>query len=208
MAIWRAGCGCRKEIPACCKRRKDGSAFSVSLLLCPTKWGIISLHRNSRLILSLPSRDFTILPLKVATKTSILSILTEHPSTARAPFTKEHDCKPLQSRINLISIVLILTSCLQQRRQNRQRRDYLYRRALLLRDAEISEKRAKLREALATGKPLDRSIANDEQLRKDFQYDETQPEVNEQLDLDDECRLQILGSFFATATDSLGLFPY
>ncbi|KAL1874809.1 snoRNA-binding rRNA-processing protein imp4 [Diaporthe australafricana] len=72
------------------------------------------------------------------------------------------------------------------RRQNRQRRDYLYRRALLLRDAEISEKRAKLRESLATGKPLDRSIANDEQLRKDFQYDEARPEHKDQLDLDDE----------------------
>ncbi|KKY37231.1 putative u3 small nucleolar ribonucleoprotein imp4 [Diaporthe ampelina] len=73
------------------------------------------------------------------------------------------------------------------RRQNRQRRDYLYRRALLLRDAEISEKRAKLRESLATGKPLDRSIANDEQLRKDFQYDEARPDHKDQLDLDDEC---------------------
>ncbi|KAF3760557.1 hypothetical protein M406DRAFT_63767 [Cryphonectria parasitica EP155] len=72
------------------------------------------------------------------------------------------------------------------RRQNRQRRDYLYRRALLLRDAEISEKRAKLRESLATGKPLDRAIANDEQLRKDLAYDETSADIKDQLDLDDE----------------------
>ncbi|KAK7739158.1 snoRNA-binding rRNA-processing protein imp4 [Cytospora paraplurivora] len=72
------------------------------------------------------------------------------------------------------------------RRQNRQRRDYLYRRALLLKDAEISEKRAKLRESLATGKPLDRAIANDEKLRKDFQYDEAMPDNKDQLDLDDE----------------------
>lgn len=84
----------------------------------------------------------------------------------------------------------MLISPFQQRRQNRQRRDYLYRRALLLRDAEISEKRAKLREALATGKPLDRAIANDEQLRKDLQYDETAPGLKEQLDLDDECTFQ------------------
>lgn len=80
-----------------------------------------------------------------------------------------------------------LTPVFAQRRQNRQRRDYLYRRALLLRDAEISEKRAKLRESLATGKPLDRAIANDEQLRKDLAYDETSADTKDQLDLDDEC---------------------
>ncbi|KAL2202730.1 Brix-domain-containing protein [Sarocladium strictum] len=74
------------------------------------------------------------------------------------------------------------------RRQTRERRDYLYRRALLLRDAEISEKRAKLRAALASGKPLDPAIANDKSLRKDFQYDESAGDLttNEQLDLDDE----------------------
>ncbi|KAH8170656.1 brix domain-containing protein [Sarocladium implicatum] len=74
------------------------------------------------------------------------------------------------------------------RRQTRERRDYLYRRALLLRDAEISEKRAKLRAALASGKPLDPTIANDKALRKDYQYDESAADLttNEQLDLDDE----------------------
>lgn len=74
-----------------------------------------------------------------------------------------------------------------KRKQARQRRDYLYRRALLLRDAEISEKRAKLRESLASGKPLDPEIANDKALRKDYQYDESaDKDTNEQLDLDDE----------------------
>ncbi|KAF7556222.1 hypothetical protein G7046_g6361 [Stylonectria norvegica] len=74
------------------------------------------------------------------------------------------------------------------RKQARQRRDYLYRRALLLRDAEISEKRAKLRSSLASGKPLDPTIANDKALRKDYQYDESRPDLttNEELDLDDE----------------------
>ncbi|KAG6005630.1 hypothetical protein E4U21_007818 [Claviceps maximensis] len=74
------------------------------------------------------------------------------------------------------------------RRQARQRRDYLYRRALLLRDAEIGEKRAKLRASLASGKSLDPTIANDKALRKDYQYDESAPDLstNEQLDLDDE----------------------
>ncbi|ORY57277.1 anticodon-binding protein [Pseudomassariella vexata] len=74
------------------------------------------------------------------------------------------------------------------RKQARQRRDYLYRRAMLLRDAEISEKRAKLRSSLASGRPLDPSIANDKTLRKDFAYDESRPDrtANEDLDLDDE----------------------
>lgn len=74
------------------------------------------------------------------------------------------------------------------RKQARQRRDYLYRKAIILREAEISEKRAKLRASLATGKPLDPSIANDQQLRKDYAYDESRPDrnANEELDLDDE----------------------
>lgn len=57
-----------------------------------------------------------------------------------------------------------------------------------MRDAEISEKRAKLRAALASGKPLDPAIANDKALRKDYQYDESAADLttNEQLDLDDE----------------------
>ncbi|KKA28815.1 hypothetical protein TD95_002835 [Thielaviopsis punctulata] len=74
------------------------------------------------------------------------------------------------------------------RRQARERRDYLYRRALTLRDAEISEKRAKLKASLASGKPLDPSIAKDTALRKDLPYDESRPDLdtNERLDMDDE----------------------
>lgn len=74
------------------------------------------------------------------------------------------------------------------RRQARQRRDYLYRRALTLRDAEIAEKRAKLKASLASGKPLDPSIANDKQLRQDYKYDESRADRTnqEELDLDDE----------------------
>ncbi|KAJ4155630.1 hypothetical protein LMH87_000866 [Akanthomyces muscarius] len=73
------------------------------------------------------------------------------------------------------------------RKQARQRRDYLYRRAVLLRDAEISEKRAKMRSSLASGKPLDPTIANDKSLRKDYQYDESvEKSTAEELDLDDE----------------------
>ncbi|KAK0336787.1 snoRNA-binding rRNA-processing protein imp4 [Friedmanniomyces endolithicus] len=74
------------------------------------------------------------------------------------------------------------------RRQARERRDYLYRRALTLRDAEIAEKRSKLKASLATGKPLDPTIANDKQLRQDYKYDESRADrtAEEELLLDDE----------------------
>jgi U3 small nucleolar ribonucleoprotein protein IMP4 len=63
----------------------------------------------------------------------------------------------------------------------------LYRKAQILRDAEIAEKRAKLRTALASGKPLDRSIANDTSLRKDYAYDESRTlGADQALTLDDE----------------------
>ncbi|GMG28565.1 unnamed protein product [Aspergillus oryzae] len=72
---------------------------------------------------------------------------------------------------------------------------YLYRRALLLRDASIAEKRAQLKASLASGKPLGPSIANDKQLREDFKYDESLPTSDKKdkdadmLDLDDEYAL-------------------
>lgn len=74
------------------------------------------------------------------------------------------------------------------RKQARERRDYLYRRALTLRDAELASKRSALKASLASGKPLDPSIANDETLRKDFKYDESRADrtAEEELGLDDE----------------------
>ncbi|KAK4453821.1 anticodon-binding protein [Podospora aff. communis PSN243] len=74
------------------------------------------------------------------------------------------------------------------RKQARQRRDYLYRKALLLRDAEVSEKRAQLRASLASGKPLNARIANDKKLRKDYDYDAAGDlkKEEEALDIDDE----------------------
>ncbi|KAL1862231.1 snoRNA-binding rRNA-processing protein imp4 [Paecilomyces lecythidis] len=79
------------------------------------------------------------------------------------------------------------------RRQARERRDYIYRRALLLRDASIAEKRAQLKASLASGKPLDQSIANDKKLREDFKYDEslgtTKDKDADLLDIDDEYAL-------------------
>jgi U3 small nucleolar ribonucleoprotein protein IMP4 len=56
-----------------------------------------------------------------------------------------------------------------------------------LRDAEVAEKRAKLRAALASGKPLDPEIANDKQLRQDYDYDASRDVAgDESLDIDDE----------------------
>ena len=45
-----------------------------------------------------------------------------------------------------------------------------------------------MRDAVAKGKALDPTIANDKGLRTDFAYDESRPDltVSEQLDLDDE----------------------
>ena len=77
------------------------------------------------------------------------------------------------------------------RRQARERRDYIYRRALQLRDASIAEKRALLKKSLATGKPLDHAVANDKSLRQDFRFDESlDPETAAaQASLDDEYAL-------------------
>ncbi|RAK98626.1 snoRNA-binding rRNA-processing protein IMP4 [Aspergillus ibericus CBS 121593] len=80
------------------------------------------------------------------------------------------------------------------RRQARERRDYLYRRALTLRDASIAEKRAQLKASLASGKPLDPSVADDKALREDFKYDESITPADKQkkddvVDLDDEYAL-------------------
>ena len=74
------------------------------------------------------------------------------------------------------------------RRQARDWRDYLYRRALTLRDAELASKRAALKASIASGKPLSKDLAEDEQLRGDWKYDETRADrtVEEELGLDDE----------------------
>lgn len=66
---------------------------------------------------------------------------------------------------------------------------------MLLRDASIAEKRAQLKASLASGKPLDPSVANDKQLREDFKYDESLPASEQKnkdsdlLDMDDEYAL-------------------
>jgi len=74
------------------------------------------------------------------------------------------------------------------RKQARERRDYLYRRALTLRDAELASKRASLKASLASGKPLSKDVAEDASLRTDYKYDESRAErtAEEELSLDDE----------------------
>ena len=54
------------------------------------------------------------------------------------------------------------------RRNARERRDYLYRRALTLKDAEPADKRAALKASISTGKPLNKAVATDDALRADF----------------------------------------
>lgn len=68
------------------------------------------------------------------------------------------------------------------RRQARERRDYLHRRALQLRDASIAEKRSLLKKSLATGKPLSKEVASDKQLKKNFKYDESLDAARETID--------------------------
>lgn len=74
------------------------------------------------------------------------------------------------------------------RKQARERRDYIYRRALTLRDAELASKRAALKASLASGKPLPKDVAEDAELRQDWKYDESRADrtVEEELGLDDE----------------------
>ena len=81
------------------------------------------------------------------------------------------------------------------RRQARQRRDYLYRRAQSLRAAETASRRALLRASLASGKPLPAHLARDTALQADYKFDESQPTPpttstsaadSNTLDLDDE----------------------
>ncbi|KAG7194404.1 snoRNA-binding rRNA-processing protein imp4 [Scheffersomyces spartinae] len=73
------------------------------------------------------------------------------------------------------------------RRLARERREYLYRKALQLQESTLTEKRQQLKAALALGKPLSKELAEDGKLQKDFIYDES-----EQLEIDDEY-LALLG---------------
>lgn len=67
------------------------------------------------------------------------------------------------------------------RRQARERREYLYRKAIELQETAQLEKRQKLKAALASGKPLPKELSEDTELHKNFRFDES-----EQVDIDDE----------------------
>ena len=67
------------------------------------------------------------------------------------------------------------------RKQARERREFLYRKSVQLQESKLAERRRQLKAALASGKPLSKDLAEDEQLRKDFIFDES-----EQVNVDDE----------------------
>lgn len=73
------------------------------------------------------------------------------------------------------------------RRQARERREYLYRKAQELQESQLEQKRQIIKNALAQGKPLPKEIADDEQLQKDYRYDQTiqEPDADEEA-VDDE----------------------
>lgn len=68
------------------------------------------------------------------------------------------------------------------RRQARERREYLYKKAQELQESQLQHKRQIIKNALAQGKPLPKELADDEQLQKDFRYDQSKDSV----DIDDE----------------------
>ncbi|AGO14222.1 AaceriAER430Wp [[Ashbya] aceris (nom. inval.)] len=62
------------------------------------------------------------------------------------------------------------------RRQARERREYLYRKAQELQESQLQQKRELIKQALAQGKPLPKEVADDTQLQRDYQYDESAQE--------------------------------
>ncbi|ODV95994.1 hypothetical protein PACTADRAFT_2295 [Pachysolen tannophilus NRRL Y-2460] len=65
------------------------------------------------------------------------------------------------------------------RKQARERREYLYRKAVELQESSLVQKRQLLKQALASGKPLSKELSEDQDLQKDFLYDES---VQESID--------------------------
>ncbi|CCH45184.1 Ribosome production factor 1 [Wickerhamomyces ciferrii] len=59
------------------------------------------------------------------------------------------------------------------RRQARERREYLYRKALELQESQLEQKRQIIKASLAKGKALPKEISDDKKLQKDFIYDES-----------------------------------
>ncbi|CDK26129.1 unnamed protein product [Kuraishia capsulata CBS 1993] len=59
------------------------------------------------------------------------------------------------------------------RKQARERREYLYRKAVELQEVALNAKKQQLKQSLASGKALPREIADDEQLQADHKFDES-----------------------------------
>lgn len=65
------------------------------------------------------------------------------------------------------------------RRQARERREYLYKKALELQEAQLQQKRQIIKQSLATGKALPKEVSEDSKLQKDYIYDES---IQESID--------------------------
>lgn len=63
------------------------------------------------------------------------------------------------------------------RKQARERREYLYRKAVELQESSLTAKRQQLKQALASGKPLSKELSEDQELQKNFIYDESIQEL-------------------------------
>lgn len=68
------------------------------------------------------------------------------------------------------------------RKRARERREYLFQRSQQLQESVLQKKRQQLRAAIESGRTLPKHLADDEQLQKDYQYDEAQVED----EIDDE----------------------
>jgi U3 small nucleolar ribonucleoprotein protein IMP4 len=72
------------------------------------------------------------------------------------------------------------------RKLTRERREYLYRKSLEGKERERYEKKKKLREALAQGKPIPTELRKEEaELRKEIEFEDSQKALPRNL-LDDE----------------------
>ncbi|KAJ3413618.1 snoRNA-binding rRNA-processing protein imp4 [Chytridiales sp. JEL 0842] len=69
------------------------------------------------------------------------------------------------------------------RRQARQRREYLYRKSLETKEKQIYERKQRIKEALAEGKPIPSDLRNEaESLKKDLFLDESQAAPTSHID--------------------------
>jgi U3 small nucleolar ribonucleoprotein protein IMP4 len=65
------------------------------------------------------------------------------------------------------------------RRRARERREFLYKKAAQLQESSLNQRRQQLKAALASGKPLPKEVAEDQELRDNYRFDES---LNTELD--------------------------